>query len=978
MSIRVQDLSKELKISSAALRKHLHDLGIDVKSHLSQIEDETANRIRGMFNEQINAAKKLDLDRKAFQEHKKEPVPEPPKPAIEKLVENQVPEPKTVIKTEEVEIHVKETKKPDVVQPQLRPNENVATEQQKRAHAQEKASIVDGRTVRPTGDKPTQAPRQPERQYQQSGQRTDGQQQYNRPPQQGQGTNQGPRPGGDRYQQQGPRPGGDRYQQQGPRPGGDRYQQQGPRPGGDRPQQQYNRPGDAQRGAGYDRDRRPSGPPSTRPPYRDNAYQGQSTGEAGQNKFGVRTPFKPKPSFSPTSKTDSTEGKSVRVGTEVPVTRKFGKNKAGVEEFGDKSKHLKAKINSTKKGKKPTHALPTEIEEAEIVKNIRATMAKSHKKKKYVREPQSQIVMSETGEIIIREFTSVSELAKIMNKQPTEIIGKLFQMGQLANINQRLDRDTLELICNEFEFHAQFEDEYGVDLIEKETEKYTDAEDVTRPPVVTIMGHVDHGKTSILDYIRDSNVVAGESGGITQHIGAYQITYHKHKITFLDTPGHEAFTAMRARGANATDIAIIVVAANDGVMPQTKEAIDHAKAAGVSMIIAINKIDLPDANIDKTIAQLLENGVYLEQYGGEVPWAKCSAVTGKGIPDLLELILLTSEMKELTAKEDVPASGVVIEAEKDTHMGAVVTILLQEGTLTKGDVVCCGATYGRVRKLENERFQEIKILHPSDIARIYGLNDVPKAGDILNQVADSKIARQISSERLQIRLEREKYHNKTSLQNLFIRIKENQMSELKIIVKGDFDGSVEALCDSFQKLSTSEVAVNIIHKSVGGIIEADVNLANASDAIIIGFHVRANAMAKKLAEDEGVEIKTYQIIYNAIEDVRLAMVGLLKPTFQEKFLGSAMVKQVFRIKKVGTIAGCFVKEGIMQRNSQIRVYRNDVLIHDGKMSSLKHYANEASEVKAGSDCGISIEGFTDLKENDTIESYIMEEMEKKL
>jgi translation initiation factor IF-2 len=946
LSIRVQDLSKELKISSAALKKHLHDLGIEVKSHLSQIEDDTANRIRGMFNDQISAARKLDQDRKAFQEHKKAPVPEQPKPVIDEPVEAQVTETQAVSKAEEIEqpAKEKESKKPEIVPTvTLRPNENVATEQQKRMH--EKAPIIDGRT-RPTGDRPVQGSRQPDRQYQQGGQRQDGQQQYNRPPQQGQ------------------------------RPGGDRYQQQGGR-SSDRPQQ-YNRSGDAPRSGGYDRDRRPQGDSAGRPPYHNDRNQGAPGRDAGQGKYDARPTFRPKPSFTPASKTDSTEGKSVRIGTEVPITRKFGKNKAGVEEFGEKSKHLKAKINSTKKGKKPTHALPTEIEEAEIAKNIRATMAKSHKKKKYTREPQSQVVMSETGEIIIREFTSVSELAKIMNKQPTEIIGKLFQMGQLANINQRLDRDTLELICNEFEFHAQFEDEYGVDLIEKETEKYTDAEDIIRPPVVTIMGHVDHGKTSILDYIRESNVVAGESGGITQHIGAYQITYHNHKITFLDTPGHEAFTAMRARGANATDIAIIVVAANDGVMPQTKEAIDHAKAAGVSMIIAINKIDLPDANVDKCIAQLLENGVYLEQYGGEVPWAKCSAVSGKGIPDLLELILLTSEMKELTAKQDVPASGVVIEAEKDPHMGAVVTILLQEGTLSKGDVVCCGATYGRVRKLENERFQEIKILYPSDIARIYGLNDVPKAGDILNQVANDKIARQISSERLQIRLEREKYHNKTSLQNLFIRIKENQMSELKIIVKGDTDGSVEALCDSFQKLSTAEVAVNIIHKSVGGIIEADVNLANASDAIIIGFHVRANAMAKKLAEDEGVEIKTYQIIYNAIEDVRLAMVGLLKPTFQEKFLGSATVKQVFKIKKVGTIAGCFVKEGIMQRNAQIRVYRDDVLIHDGKMSSLKHYANEASEVKAGSDCGISIENFTDLKENDTIEAYIMEEMEKKL
>jgi len=935
LSIRVQDLSKELKISSAALKKHLHDLGIEVKSHLSQIEDDTANRIRGMFNEQISAAKKLDQDRKAFQEQKKAPAAEEAAPVKEAVMEPAVSKPVQVEPVEETE------KVPPKPAPTARPTEIVRVPHEKSEPREHKPSSERPQETE-RGERPQHTPRPPQQQQHQG--------QYNRP------------------------------QQGGPRPGGDRYQGQGRQ--SDRPQQPYQRSGDGRRdGGSYDRDRRPQGQgqgqgQGQRPPYRDDRYRSQGTGGAPGARTDQRPPFRPRPSFTPVAKSEGADGKAVRIETEPAIARKFGKSKAGVEEFGDKSKHLKAKISVSKKTKKPTHAIPTEIEEAEIAKNIRATMAKTQKRKKYTREPQSQDIVNENGEIIIREFTSVSELAKIMNMQPTEIIGKLFQMGQLANINQRLDRDTLELICNEFEFHAQFEDEYGADLIEKETEKYTDAPDVPRPPVVTIMGHVDHGKTSILDYIRDSNVVAGESGGITQHIGAYQIKYNNHKITFLDTPGHEAFTAMRARGANATDIAIIVVAANDGVMPQTVEAIDHARAASTSMIIAINKIDLPDANLDKCIAQLLENGVYLEQYGGEIPWVKCSAVTGAGINDLLELILLTSEMKELTAKQEVPATGVVIEAEKDTHMGAVVTILLHEGTLSKGDVVCCGATFGRVRKLENERSQEIKILYPSDVARIFGLNDVPKAGDVLNQVANDKIARQISSERLQIRLEREKYHNKTNLQNLFTRIKENQMSEIKIIVKGDTDGSVEALCDSFQKLATDEVGVNIIHKSVGGIIEADVNLASASDAIIIGFHVRANAMAKKMAEDEGVEIKTYQIIYNAIEDVRAAMTGLLKPTYQEKFLGNAQVKQVFKIKKVGTIAGCFVKEGVIQRNSLIRVYRDDVMIHEGKLSSLKHYANEASEVKAGSDCGISIENFNDIKENDTIEAYVMEEMEK--
>jgi translation initiation factor IF-2 len=492
------------------------------------------------------------------------------------------------------------------------------------------------------------------------------------------------------------------------------------------------------------------------------------------------------------------------------------------------------------------------------------------------------------------------------------------------------------------------------------------------------MGHVDHGKTSILDYIRNENIVAGESGGITQHIGAYQIEINKHKITFIDTPGHEAFTAMRARGANVTDIAVIVVAATEGVKAQTREAIDNAKAAGVSIIIAINKVDLPEANVDKVISQLLDMGIYLEQYGGDIPWCRTSFVTGEGILTLIELILLTAEIMELKAKREVPASAVVIEAGMDTRMGPSATILMQEGTLRKGDIVVCGAVHGRIRKMENERGAEIKVIYPSDVARIYGLSDTPKAGDILNQVDSEKTARSISSERQQIRLEREKYLNKSSLQNIFARIKEEKINSLNVILKTDTDGSSEALADSFQKLSNEEVSVNIIHKSVGGINEADVSLAAASDAIIIGFNVRASSQVRKFAEDEGVQIKIYQVIYDAIEDLHNALEGMLQPEFEEQVIGSALVKQGFKIKKVGTIAGCQVDKGIIQANCKVRLYRNDVLVTEDTISSLKHYADDVNEVRAGSECGISLANFSDIKEGDILEAFVINEISKKL
>jgi translation initiation factor IF-2 len=854
LTIRVYDLAKELKISTMALKKHLTDLGVNVKSHMSLIDEEVADKIRIKYKEQVDAEKRAERDRKRLIEMRQaaKAKQETPEPEAKK-------EPEIIAPVVEQITIVPE---PEEVKPIAEPEKKVSKPVQEKAEE---------RTVKPAPqkEKPVSPPK-------------------------------------------------------------------------------YSKP---------------SKPEVVAP--KPSTLHKKDAGKTEQ--------YKHKPSAE--------KGTKPVVVAPVPEPikeveeRKFGKAKVSHEELGEKSKHKKAIISSSKKAKQKIVDV-IEIDEAEISRNIKKTLQKSSKRKKYHREAQT--VEERSNEIVIREFTSVSELAKIMNVAPSEIISKFFMMGQLVTMNQRLDKDSLEMICDEFKVDFRFEDEYGMDIIGRELEQYSEVKEERRPPVVTIMGHVDHGKTSILDYIRNENIVAGESGGITQHIGAYQIEINKHKITFIDTPGHEAFTAMRARGANVTDIAVIVVAATEGVKAQTREAIDHAKAAGVSIIIAINKVDLPEANVDKVISQLLDMGIYLEQYGGDIPWCRTSVVTGEGILNLIELILLTAEIMELKAKREVPASAVVIEAGMDTRMGPSATILMQEGTLRKGDIVVCGAVHGRIRKMENERGAEIKVIYPSDVARIYGLSDTPKAGDILNQVDSEKTARSISSERQQIRLEREKYLNKSSLQNIFARIKEEKINSLNVILKTDTDGSSEALADSFQKLSNEEVSVNIIHKSVGGINEADVSLAAASDAIIIGFNVRASSQVRKFAEDEGVQIKIYQVIYDAIEDLHNALEGMLQPEFEEQVIGSALVKQVFKIKKVGTIAGCQVDKGIIQANCKVRLYRNDVLVTEDTISSLKHYADDVNEVRAGSECGISLANFSDIKEGDILEAFVINEISKKL
>jgi len=878
LQIRVHELAKELKISTMALKKHLTDLGVVTKSHMSFIDEEVADKIRAKYNEQVDAEKRAEKDRKKLIELRQQAKKTEAK-AAEKAEE--VPaEPEPVVETAEAPVA-----KPKKTRKTAKAKEAEPIAHSDSAVAEESAEL-----------------------------------------------------------QEEPTPGSEVEES---KPSYLEMQEQKAREEAKKHRESLD----------------------IRVPYK------QATPPPKAKESKSKPAEKPRKSRASTTHTaPPPPPPPVVIPEKKEIEKKFGKAKPVHDELGEKSKHKKALI-SGKKGK--TKVLePTEVDEAAISRNIKKVMQKTAKRKKYHREAQ---VVEDTGsEIIIREFTSVSELAKIMNVSPSEIITKFFMMGQLVTMNQRLDRDSLEMICDEFKVDFRFEDEYGSDLIELEMDKYSDVAEEPRAPVVTIMGHVDHGKTSILDYIRNENIVAGESGGITQHIGAYQIEINEHKITFLDTPGHEAFTAMRARGANVTDIAVIVVAATEGVKPQTREAIDHARAAGVSLIIAINKVDLPEANVDKTIADLLELGVYLEQYGGEVPWCRTSTVTGEGILNLIELILLSAEMLDLKAKQDIPAEAIVVEAQKDSRMGSVATILMQQGKLKRGDIIVCGAVNGRVRRMENERGLEIKELGPSDVARIYGLSDTPKAGDVLNQVDSEKTARSISTERQQVRMEREKYQNKSSLQNIFARIKEEQVNTLNIILKTDTDGSAEAIADSLQKLANEEVSVNIIHRSVGGISETDVSLASASDAIILGFHVRATQQARRMAEDEGVQIKLYQVIYDAIDDIRAALEGMLAPTIEEQSIGSATVKQVFKIKKLGTIAGCQVDRGVIQSNCLVRLYRNDVLITEDKLSSLKHYSNDVKEVRAGSDCGLSLVNFSDIKEGDVFEAYIEQEVAKKL
>ncbi|WP_019391855.1 translation initiation factor IF-2 [Priestia filamentosa] len=646
---------------------------------------------------------------------------------------------------------------------------------------------------------------------------------------------------------------------------------------------------------------------------------------------------------------------------ETELNKKFAKNTGNQGDSRNKRPDNKKqggqnqfnKGNKGKKGKKPNHQ-------------------QSH-------APQQKAAPKPLPEkITFQESLSVAELAKKLHREPSEIIKKLFGLGVMATINQVLDKDAIELIGADY--GVEVEEEIIIDEAEFETLEIEDNEEdlVERPAVVTIMGHVDHGKTTLLDSIRNTKVTAGEAGGITQHIGAYQIEAQGKKITFLDTPGHAAFTTMRARGAQVTDITILVVAADDGVMPQTVEAINHAKAAGVPIIVAVNKMDKEGANPDRVMQELTEHELVSEAWGGDTIFCHLSALSGEGIDNLLEMIVLVTEVEELKANPKRRALGTVVEAELDKGRGSVATLLVQNGTLHVGDPIVVGNTFGRVRAMVNDLGRRVKVAGPSTPVEITGLNDVPQAGDRFMVFEDEKKARQIGEARATKQLEAQRSEkSRVSLDDLFEQIKQGEMKDLNIIVKADVQGSVEAVAASLQKIDVEGVNVRIIHTGVGAINESDIVLATASNAIVIGFNVRPDANAKRTADAENVDIRLHRIIYKAIEEIEAAMKGMLDPEYEEKVIGQAEVRQTFKVSKVGTIAGSYVTDGKIVRDSGVRVIRDGIVIFEGELDALKRFKDDAKEVAQGYECGITVKNFNDIKEGDVIEAYVMEEIERK-
>ena len=639
---------------------------------------------------------------------------------------------------------------------------------------------------------------------------------------------------------------------------------------------------------------------------------------------------------------------------------------------------FKAKKEEPKAEKVASNQNQSDTKKHKKKKNKKETNKKSNKQQPAIIEAPTEETISEDT-ILVRDGMTVGELSEVLSVNSTELIKKLFmELKIMANINQSLTLEQIELIAMDYGKEIQEE----VEINKEDLDLYFEVEDEEknlkeRAPIVTIMGHVDHGKTTLLDTIRNTRVTAGEAGGITQHIGAYQVRTKDKKITFLDTPGHAAFTTMRARGAKITDVTILVVAADDGVMPQTIEAINHAKAADVPIIVAVNKMDKPQANPDRVMNELVEYGLISEEWGGDTIFVPISALKGEGIDELLENILLVTEMQELKANPNRLALGTVIEAKLDKGRGAVATLLVQNGTLNVGDPLVVGNTYGRVRAMINDRSKNIHTAKPSTPVEITGLQDVPNAGDRFVVFGDEKTARQIGEKRQQQYIETTRQANSAvSLDTLFEQMKQGEMKDLNIIIKADVQGSVEALAMSLAKIDVEGVNVRIIHTGVGAINESDITLAVASSAVVIGFNVRPDNNAKQMAATEQVDIRLHSIIYKVIEEIEAAMTGLLDPEFVEKVIGLAEVRQVYKVSKIGTIAGAYVTEGKVSRDGKVRVIRDSVVIYEGEIDTLRRFKNDVKEVQSGYECGMTVENFNDIKEGDVFEVYIMEEVKK--
>ena len=682
--------------------------------------------------------------------------------------------------------------------------------------------------------------------------------------------------------------------------------------------------------------------------------------------------------------------------------KRIGKEKVDIENSsnqnvapggrGDDNQKRGGKNKQDRQPKVKRHIKP-EVSEEDVQKQIKETLArltnkpqkKSAKWRKEKREAfeerereEAELEREESKILRITEFVTANDLALMMDVPVNKIIATCMNIGVMVSINQRLDAETINIVAEEFGFKTEY---VSAEVSEAIAEEEDDEESLQqRPPIVTVMGHVDHGKTSLLDYIRNANVIAGEAGGITQHIGAYNVKLDDgRRITFLDTPGHEAFTAMRARGAKMTDIAIIIVAADDNVMPQTVEAINHASAAGVPIVFAINKIDKPNANPDKIKEELANMNYLVEDWGGKYQSQEISAKKGTGVAELMEKVLLEAELLDLKANPNRKAVGTVIESSLDKGRGYVATVLVQNGTLNVGDIMVAGTSYGKIRAMFNERNQRVTTAGPSAPVLVLGLNGATTAGDTFNILDSDREAREIANRREQLQRElKERTRRMPGLDDIARRRALGEFHELNLIVKGDVDGSIEALSDSLIKLSTPEVQVNVIHKAVGAISESDVTLASASDAVIIGFQVRPSVAAKRLAENDGVDIRLYSIIYDAIEEVKDAMAGMLSPEIKEEVTGTAEVLQTYKISRVGTIAGCMVREGKIKRTSKVRLIRDGIVIYTGDLGSLKRFKDDVKEVASGYDCGLNINNYNDVKEGDMIEAFEEIEVSKKL
>ena len=927
--VRVFELAKELDMPSKDLVDLLNELGVRTKNHMSAIEQNAADYVKRKYGP--------DADKTPEGTDKVEEIK--PKESTKKTQEGQqASAPKAQTKPNQQASGGQKPQRQNPQQDQRKPQDEGHQNKPAAGH-QRPANSQHGQYLG------TATYRTPRPQGQGGGQ---GQTQGGRPQQGGQRPPYGNNAGGQRprpNQQTGNTTGTATYRN--PRPqgqGGGQGQTQGGRPqqGGQRPPYSQNRPDSQGR-------------------YNQSAPRPQ--GQGGAKPAGFNTPI-PQPAVVQPAPTRNKEwGTANRNKYRNEEEDRRGQERRGAEKRGRKKAPTASPLEDTKLLRRHITSTREEVYEDEILGTSKRRREKQQKVKKIEFE----------GNITVRDLAAKLEVSA------SDAMKKLVSMGVMANINQELESDVAQLLASEF----GVESELTKDRQEREITitEIEDAEDtlVPRPPVVTIMGHVDHGKTSLLDAIREANVTATEAGGITQHIGAYQVELKSRKITFLDTPGHEAFTAMRARGAQATDVAVLVVAADDGVMPQTIEAINHAKAANVPIVVAINKVDRPGANPDNVKRELMEYDLIAEEWGGDAVMAAVSAKQKTGIEELLELILLVADMRDLRANPNRMATGTVIEAKIDKGRGPVATVLINKGTLKVGDNFVAGAIFGKVRAMVDYLGNTIDEAGPSTPVEVLGLNEVPEAGDIFSVVADERDARQMAERRVEHKKSMQSQSvKKVSLEDLFSMINEGNVKDLNIIIKADVQGSCEAIKQSLEKLSTAEVRVNVIHTGVGSVAESDIMLASASNAIIIGFNVRPSIEATRSAEVEHVDVRLYRVIYEAIEDVKKAMVGMLDPEFKEVIFGRAEVRATFRVPKAGVIAGSYVVDGKIPRNSEIRVVRDGIVVHEGKLDSLKRFKDDAKEVLTGFECGIGIDGWNDVKEGDVIEAFGQEEIAREL